>query len=127
MIPRTVWPEPLPEESSIELVLDGLEDQDGQPLDPSLITAVTLTLYDRVSGAVINGWQDRTILNANGGALSLEGRLSVHLGPPDMRILDDTRASEDRVALIHYEWNSGQDARNHEIHFALLNLSYIPA
>lgn len=87
----------------------------------TILTTLTLTLYELRSGTVINSCTARNILNLNGGTVSSAGALEIRLDAADMACLG-TASSEVHVALLEWTWGSPVKAGKHEIAFTVTNL-----
>lgn len=71
-------------------------------------TALTLTLTDKGTGAVINGWDAKNILNANGVTVSSQGVMAWTGVPADHPILGAAPVLyEDHLAVVTGEWTGG--------------------
>ena len=54
----------------------------------SRMTTLTSTLRDNVSGQVIGGRENLSVLNANGGTLDVSGNFSMDLDPEENDLID---------------------------------------
>lgn len=84
-----------------------LEDETGTPIAAASLTTLTLTLYDRVTNAIINSRSAQNILDANGVTVDSSGNLVWTGTPSDAPILNSARNSEQHIALFHYTWSAG--------------------
>jgi len=104
-----------------------IKDEAGVVIPAAQIGTLTLTLYNKKTGAIVNSRTDVNILNANGGAVDASGNLSFLFTPADMAILDTTVQSEIRVGLFEWTYGGGAKEGRHEIEFAVRNLGKVPA
>lgn len=91
-------------------------NQAGTGIPGSSLTTLTLTLYDKKTGEVINSVSGTDILNTGRGSIDESGVLTLTLEPEDMPVVDsDLKAGniEHHVALIVWTWDSG-DKRGHD-------------
>ena len=107
----------------------------GQIYDPSLyplgvpasaLTSLTLTLYDQVTGAVINSRSGQNVLNANGVTVDASGNLAWTLSPLDSPILTAELAIETHIALFQATWNGGLSGCNHEVSLPVKRVQLTP-
>ena len=104
-----------------------IKDEDGVAVPAAQIGALTLTLYNKKTGAIVNSRSDVDILNANGGAVDSAGNLSFLFTPADMAIVDSTQQSEVRVGLFEWTYGGGAKEGRHEIEVTVKNLGRVPA
>jgi len=93
-------------------VLKYLDTTDGQvkPIDPSAVSALTVTLTDSV-GAIVNGLQNENALNTGNGTLLTGGILSFTLDPADTVILG-SNPMELRYFAFHVVFSGGEHWHN---------------
>lgn len=94
-----------------------LVDENANDIDPTTVTAMTLTLYDVATQAIVNGVDHANILNAGRGLLNSEGVLYMSLLPADNVILDPALNNEQHVALVEWTYAGGQKKASHEVVF----------
>lgn len=85
-------------------------DESGDAIAGSSLTTLTLTLYNKSTGAVINSVSETNILNTGRGSVSEAGVLTLTLEPEDMQVVDSELKAgniEHHVALIVWTWDSG--------------------
>jgi hypothetical protein len=119
---RTTWPDSVPESGSARLTAV-LRDEAGDPVPGASLASATLTLFNRITSDIINGWDESDIL----ASVDSDGVLTVDLGPDDNPISTAGRALEWHVARIRYAWDGGDKQGFHEMHFPVVNLALIPA
>lgn len=88
-----------------------------------VLTAMTLTLYELTTGAIINGRDATNIKNANGGTVAPDGSWALTLSGADMACVLVT-TSEKHIALIEWTDDAGNDG-NAEIEFEVMNLQKV--
>lgn len=89
------------------LITSRLEYPIGTLIPGADITAITVSLFDRVTGIVINGRRDQDVKNVNGGQLNVgTSVLTLELGPADNVIQNDDDPGEEHVILFHVAWTT---------------------
>lgn len=99
-----------------------LKDETGTALGSSLLNSLTLTLYDKVSGDILNSRSAQNVLNANQVTVDTAGLLTWYWLPTDMVLIDDTKLTETHIAIFEVKWtDSGSRLRqlNHEVVFTV--------
>ena len=82
--PRLLLPDEFAEKKTAKITAT-LNDEDGNALALASINAMTLTLYDELTGTIINGRNGSNILNTGGGTLAAtSGAFTLTLAPDDM-------------------------------------------
>ena len=114
---------PVCEKTTTQISLP-LTDENDQLLPPGVLTTVTLTLYDRDSGSIINSRNGVSINGANGGTVSTAGLLLV-LTPADNAFIDATKSREVHIALIQWTWSAGAKSGAKELAFTVFNQAKI--
>lgn len=94
------WTSQPANEGATAILKVNLVDPDGEAVPGSALDAVTFTLYDEVSGAIINNRQDEDLTNH----VDENGLLTIELTPSDQVVLDDALSFEYHRALIRYSW-----------------------
>lgn len=97
-------------------------DESGDPLGPTDLQSLTLSLYDKISGDIINSRTGQNVLNANQVTLDAYGKLVWYWLPSDMVLVDSTKLIETHIALFEVKWlDSASRARqlNHEVVFVV--------
>lgn len=108
---------------TIALQLTDAADND---LELDDISTVTLTLYERTTGSVLNGRSGDDIKNAGGGTIDASGALSLELSDDDNALLSQDSVSEWHVALITWTWASGTKTGRKEVAFQVANQTKVP-
>ena len=108
------------EKTTCQLTLQ-MTDQAGVNLTLAQVTTLTLTLYDKRSGAIINSRTASNILNANGGTVSSSALLTLVLAVADNVKLTQGVAREEHVALIEYTWAAGAKAGKKEVTYSVVD------
>lgn len=101
-----------------------LTDEAGAPVSVANVQTLTLTLYERESGSLVNpggrpAGQD--IKNANGGTLDTSGAFALVLSDLDHAILDTTRAYELHYALVQWTLTGGAKPGRQRFRIAVEN------
>src|SRR5688572_24015206 len=89
----------IPERTTPKLTAT-LRDQDGAPVAAASLDALSLTLFNDKTKAIVNGRNHVDILNAGIGTINAQGLLTLAFSALDTAILDTTLATELRIALI---------------------------
>lgn len=78
-------------------------NSDNEVLDKDSLASLTASL--QYGNQYINGRQDQTILDANGGTVSTDGELTLYLGSSDnINLESDTDKLEPHVLTIKWQW-----------------------
>lgn len=101
-----------------------LLDETGAGVPASSLTTLKLTLYDKLTGTVINSRDQQDVLNTNDVTIDNSGNLVWTMKPADNVILDDTLNVETHVALFEATWSSSK-AANMELEFQVRNLARV--
>jgi hypothetical protein len=80
-------------------------DDTGVAIPGADVDACTLTLYEKLTGAIVNGVSASNILNTGRGTWDANGNLEVQLGPSDNTIVGSADI-ETHVAKILYTYNT---------------------
>lgn len=97
-------------------------DVDGQGVPASLITALTLSIADVLTGAIINGVTQVNILNTGRGTVDAEGNLTITLVQGDTGTSEYPGASMVERALVVDVATRGGLVNRHQVNFNLLAL-----
>ncbi len=111
-------------EATTARYLATLQDEAGTPIPGSSLATLTLTLYDRASGEIINGRNAQNVKNANGVTIGEDGALVWTMTPADTAILG-SGTQEAHVALFAWTWGGGKTGR-HEVTLLVTNLTKVP-
>lgn len=110
-----------PEKTSQAVLVDIL-DQNGDPIPLASITTLTLTLYNRITLAIINARNAQNVLNANGVSVhATSGVATWTMVPADNVMGDDTLSVEDHVALFEWTYAAGAKRGQHEALITIVN------
>lgn len=76
------------------------------------VSTFTLTLYDNITGAIINSRKDQDVNNENGGTVT-SGTYTVELDANDTAAVGDIEENNDqvRVARLTFTYNDGDSVR----------------
>ena len=101
----------------------------GQILDPfgvgipaADISALTLTLVDVASGAVINSVDNVNILNTGRGTVDSTGNLTIKYQSGDTALSETTSEMIERAAVIRWTYSTSTSAGNgvHQVNFTVV-------
>ena len=100
-----------------------LKDEDGNAISDVALTTLTLTLYDSVTGDIINDRDGQNVLNANNVTVA-SGVLTWTMQPEDTAIIHSSslRDPEVHIALFEWTYDSGTKAGKHELKLEIVNL-----
>ena len=87
-----------------------VKDEDGNTIAGSSLVTLTLTLYNKSTGAIINSRDAQNVLNTNQVTVDGSGLLTFAMLALDTVIVDATLATgslETHVALFTYTWLDG--------------------
>lgn len=99
-----------------------LKDEAGDVVIAESLTSATLTLYEPNSGAIVNGRNAQSALNANNVTIGADGLVTWSIQLADVTILDATRGSEIHRALFFFSWAGGTKGKPHEVDLVLENV-----
>lgn len=111
-------------EKSTALYQATLKDHAGDAIAGSVLTTMTLTLYDEATGDIINSKNGTNVKNANGVTISEAGALAWIMESDDNSIVTSTSVVEHHVALFQWTWSSGKKGK-HEVDIFVENLTKI--
>lgn len=83
-----------------------VQKRDGTPLPGSELTALTLTIRDRATGAIVNT-RDAVALSPVADYWDANGLFTLELGPSDNVILDAAAPREEHRVIIRWTYASG--------------------
>ncbi|MFA5715792.1 MAG: hypothetical protein WC998_08625 [Candidatus Paceibacterota bacterium] len=107
-----------------------VQDEHANALEPADLTTLTLTLYDKTTGTIINSRDGQSILNTNNVTIASGGLLTWTMQPADNAIV--TTASfasgqyEKHIALFEWTWNSGAKAGKYEVQIDVEQMTKVP-
>ena len=84
-----------------------VQDADGNALGSGVISALTLSITDDQTGAVVNNVSATDILNTGRGALDASGNLTITLLAADTAILRAGDIKENRSLTIDFTYPGG--------------------
>lgn len=94
-----------------------LKDEDGVVIPAADLDTLTLTLYDKAAGTIINSQNDTNVLNANNGTVhATSGLFTMLFKPADNPMVGtpDDDITEEHVVLFEWTYNSTTDAGKHQ-------------
>ena len=115
-------------ENSSALYTANLTDEAESALALSSLHAITLTLYDKESGTIINSRSDQDVKNTNNVTITSGGVLTWSVQPADNPIVGTNirvGGHETHVALFEYTWASGAAAGKHELEIEVRQLDKV--
>lgn len=107
-------------ESSSARYQTTLLDQDGNAIDPSAVSTMTVTLLDDAN-AVVNGRSAQNCKNANGGTLSAGGVFTLDIDPEDTAVGASVSADV-QVRHMTFEVVFSGGTLHHQVDFYVRNL-----
>jgi|WetSurMetagenome_2_1015567.scaffolds.fasta_scaffold113017_2 hypothetical protein len=122
-MPRTTLPGVFAEKATLPLgaTITDLDGVTPLPNADTVLTTLTMTLYEASTGVVINTCLARSLLNVNGGVVTAAGALTFQLAIADMACVTSA-ARELHIALLEWTWGSPAKSGKHEIAFTVANL-----
>lgn len=104
-----------------------VDDRDNVLASGSLST-MTLTLYDKSTGNILNSRDDQNVLNANQVTIDSSGNLVWIVQVQDLALVNTNETNETHVALFEWSWSAESLTKNgkHEIELAVKNLTKVP-
>jgi hypothetical protein len=117
-------------EATTGLLTFTLVDSDGAGVPVSLLTTLTLTYYDVISGTIVNSRNAQNVLNANDVSITTVGSPAVttiewQIQPADTVMVDADLALEYRVAQFRWTWDSGTRHDAYQVQFAVENMAFV--
>jgi hypothetical protein len=100
-----------------------LLDETGAPVPASALTALTLTIVDTATKAVVNGCSAANILNTGRGTVDSSGNLAVTLMPADTALLVSADTQELRSLIVDWTYAAGAKLGRHQVDFLIIGLS----
>ena len=100
-----------------------LLDETGAPVPASTLTALTLSIVDTATKAVVNGCNAANILNSGRGTVDASGNLAVTLAPADTTLLAAADLQEMRSLIIDWTYAAGAKVGRHQVDFVIVALS----
>jgi hypothetical protein len=100
-----------------------LLDETGAPVPASALTALTLSIVDTATKAVVNGCNAANILNTGRGTVDANGNLVVTLAPADTTLLAAADLQEMRSLVIDWTYAAGVKLGRHQVDFLIIALS----
>ncbi|HUN49982.1 MAG TPA: hypothetical protein VMU42_02645 [Candidatus Sulfotelmatobacter sp.] len=99
-----------------------LLDETGAAVPASALTALTLSIVDTATGAVVNGCSAADILNTGRGTVDAAGNLAITLTPADTALLAADDAQECRSLVIDWTYGDGSKIGRHQVDFLIVAL-----
>jgi hypothetical protein len=92
-------------ENSARILTTSLTDEDGNAITAASLSYLKLTLWEILTGDIINSRNAQSILNENGGSMS-SNTLTLKLSADDMAVVGD-RKTERHRGLIEAKLSTG--------------------
>jgi hypothetical protein len=86
----------------------------------SAILTAAVTMKDVASDTVVNGWDERDILNANGVTIDANGTVTWPLEQLDTALVVPTSTNEIRRVLVDFTYTAGALTKRHYDDFEIL-------
>jgi hypothetical protein len=117
-------------EATTGLLTFTLVDCDGAGVPVSMLTTLTLTYYDVISGTIVNARNAQNVLNANDVSVTTAGSPAVttiewQIQPADTVMVDPELALEYRVAQFRWTWDSGTRHDAYQVQFGIENMAFV--
>jgi hypothetical protein len=98
-----------------------LLDEIGAAVPSSALTSLTLLLYDKATGQILNSRNTQNVLNANGVSIDGSGNLTWVMDPADNAIVTDSNATEVHIAVFIGRWGVTKKV-THDLAITVRNL-----
>ena len=102
-----------------------IKDHTGTAIPAASLTALTLTLYHKRTGTILNSRNGTSVLNANGGTVTSGGVFTMILDPADNVLESQSPSSETHEALFTWTYNSGAAIGRQLVQFVVRNLTKV--
>lgn len=111
----------------VSALVTGQFRKDNDDLLPyTTMSTITMTLYDKVTGAIINSRDHVNIFNTGGGTLDALGYFTLILAPEDNVILNPAvNLQELHVLLLEWTYEGGTKKGKQEILIGVKNLQKV--
>jgi hypothetical protein len=117
-------------ESTTGLLTFTLVDSAGEGVPVSMLTTLTLTYYDVISGTIVNTREVQNVLNANDVSVTTAGSPAVttvewQIQAADTSMVNPDLTLEYRVAQFRWTWDSGTRHDAYQVQFAVENMAFV--
>lgn len=106
-----------------------LKDETDTVIPLSALGTITLTLYNKADGSIINNRNAQNVKNTNQVTIhATSGLLTWTAKPADNPIVDttlDAGETEEHIALFQWTYNSGADGGKHELSIHVQQLTKV--
>lgn len=113
-------------EDSTATLSGQFQDASGANIPLIALVAVTLTLYDKATGEILNGREGLDIRDTGPATITADGFLELTLDPADNVVLDQENPTETHAALIEWTYNQGDAKGKALAYFTVRNLDLLP-
>jgi hypothetical protein len=103
-----------------------LLDENQDPVPLSVLSSLTLTLYDRQTNTIINSRDAVSVLNVNGGTYANTSGAGTFKFAPADHVIVGTGSVETHIALFDAIWD-GPGQTHWEVVIQVSNLNRLPA
>lgn len=76
----------------------------GTAIVKASLATITVTLYDKTAGTIINGRNAQNVLDANNGVVATDGTLTLRLGPLDNVIVGTPAVGATQLHHARFAW-----------------------
>lgn len=101
-----------------------LYDETGTVVDGTGLTTLTLTLYDKATGTIINNRNAQSVNNTNGVTITSSGVLTWTVSYADTAMVG-TRKVERHVGVFVGTWSAGAKKFVHEVEMDVVNVTKV--
>jgi len=115
-------------EATTDLYEAVIEDENGDAIAAASLTTLTLTLWDKLTGTVINSRNAQNVLNTNGVTVDASGNLVWTMTPADNALTGTTLTNgqiEEHLAEFIWTWAAGVKKGNHQVQIDVLALDKV--
>ncbi len=99
-------------------------DETGATIDGTAMTTLTLTLYDKRTGSIINSRNAQNVKNVSGVTVTSAGALTWIISTSDTVMVG--RADRERhAALFVGTWDTGTKKFTHQVEMDVINLAKV--
>ncbi len=123
MAARTILSAQVPERA-MAVITALIRDELDVVIPGGSLDSLTLTLYDRASGSILNARNAQDVLGVNGGSVDGAGVLTMNLLELDNVLISQECDLETHVALFRWSYQTTRTG-NHEVHFPVINLGQV--
>ena len=101
-------------------------DDQGVAISSANLSTITLTLYEKKTGSIVNSRDEQNVKNANNVTIDASGVLVWSIQVADLVMVNTNNTNETHVALFEWTWDAGTKSGKHEVELAVKNLTKVP-